>query len=214
MDNRSGTWAYVMGGMGAVSHAIEQSARASGAEIFVEQEVEEVLVDDGIAKGVRLADGREIHAATILSNATPKVTFQDLIVEGDLPQQFLNAVKAIDYTSPVTKINVAVRKLPSFSCLPNVGTSPMPHHQTTIHLNCESMKLVDEGVRDFRNGQWSRNPVIEMTIPSVVDRSLVPDEQSQVMSLFTQYTPYELKAGPWNEERKEQYAKHAILNLL
>ncbi|KHJ98111.1 hypothetical protein OESDEN_01902 [Oesophagostomum dentatum] len=37
MDNRSGTWAYVMGGMGAVSHSIEQSARASGAEIFVEQ---------------------------------------------------------------------------------------------------------------------------------------------------------------------------------
>ncbi|CAJ0590697.1 unnamed protein product [Cylicocyclus nassatus] len=53
-------------------------------------------------------------------------------------------------------------------------------------------------------------PVIEMTIPSVVDRSLVPDDRSHVMSLFTQYTPYTLKDGPWSDERKEQYAKHVF----
>ncbi|ETN71798.1 hypothetical protein NECAME_19162, partial [Necator americanus] len=102
----------------------------------------------------------------------------------------------------------AVRELPSFICKPNISNGPMPHHQTTVHLNCESMELVDEGVQDFRNGNWSQRPVIEMTIPSTVDRSLVPDDHSHVMSLFTQYTPYELRNGCWDKNTKEQYAKH------
>ncbi|PIO73822.1 hypothetical protein TELCIR_04189 [Teladorsagia circumcincta] len=73
------------------------------------------------------------------------------------------------------------------------------------------MDVVHEGVNDFRDGRWSQRPVIEMTIPSVVDRSLVPDDSSHVISLFTQCTPYTLKAGPWNDERKEQYARHGTM---
>ncbi|CAJ0590694.1 unnamed protein product [Cylicocyclus nassatus] len=213
VDGHSGAWAYVMGGMGAVSSAIAKSAQSHGAEIFVEQEVSEILIDDGAARGVRLVNGKEIYAKVVLSNATPKVTFEHLVAEKELPVEFRRAVSSIDYTSPVTKINVAVRELPSFTCLPNVGTAPMPHHQTTVHLNCESMQIVDEAVQDYRNGRWSRRPVIEMTIPSVVDRSLVPDDRSHVMSLFTQYTPYTLKDGPWSNERKEQYAKHVFSEI-
>ncbi|KAK6053560.1 pyridine nucleotide-disulfide oxidoreductase domain-containing protein 2 family protein [Cooperia oncophora] len=210
LDNRSGTWGYVMGGMGAVSEAIAKAATSHGAELFTDQEVDSILVENRTAKGVRLSNGKEVHANTVLSNATPRVTFEKLLNESDLSPDFLRSVKSIDYTSPVTKINVAVRELPSFSCRPNTSNTPQPHHQTTVHLNCESMDVVHEGVRDFRNGHWSRRPVIEMTIPSVVDRSLVPDDSSHVISLFTQCTPYSLEEGPWNEERKEQYAKHVF----
>ncbi|KIH58224.1 hypothetical protein ANCDUO_11572 [Ancylostoma duodenale] len=75
------------------------------------------------------------------------------------------------------------------------------------------MEVVDEGVRDYRSGLWSRRPVIEMTIPSVVDRSLVPDNTTHVMSLFTQYTPYKLWVGQWDAERKEEYAKHVFSEI-
>ncbi|KIH50945.1 hypothetical protein ANCDUO_18973, partial [Ancylostoma duodenale] len=187
----------------------QQLANYNLRNVEVFKEVAEILVDERAARGVRLANGKQIHAGTVLSNATPKVTFKDLIAEvPHLTKEFLSEVKSIDYTSPVTKINVAVRELPSFSCRPNVGIGAMPHHQTTIHLNCESMEVVDEAVRDYRSGLWSRRPVIEMTIPSVVDRSLVPDNTTQVMSLFTQYTPYKLRVGQWDAERKEEYAKH------
>ncbi|KAK5972155.1 Pyridine nucleotide-disulfide oxidoreductase domain-containing protein 2 isoform X4 [Trichostrongylus colubriformis] len=208
LDSRSGTWGYVMGGMGAVSDAIAKAARSHGAELFTDQEVSSILVDNGRTKGVRLRNGSEVHADTVLSNATPRVTFEKLLDKSILSPEFLSAVKSTDYTSPVTKINVAVRELPSFSCRQNASNTPQPHHQTTIHMNCESMEVVHEGVNDFRGGRWSRRPVIEMTIPSSVDRSLTPDSTSHVISLFTQYTPYALKDGPWNDERKDQYAKH------
>uniref|UniRef100_A0A183G9N1 Amino_oxidase domain-containing protein n=1 Tax=Heligmosomoides polygyrus TaxID=6339 RepID=A0A183G9N1_HELPZ len=206
LDNRPGVWGYVMGGMGAVSEAIAKAARSHGAELYTDQ-----VVDNGQAKGVRLACGKEIHATTVMSNTTPRVTFEKLLNKADLSSEFLDAVKSIDYTSPVTKINVAIRELPSFTCRPNSDNQPQPHHQTTIHMNCENMEIVHEGVQDFRNGFWSKRPVIEMTIPSVVDRSLVEgDESSHVVSLFTQYTPYQLKDGPWTEERKEAYARHVF----
>lgn len=61
--------------------------------------------DDGRVQGVRLADETEILSKIVLSNATPQVTFVDLLPSGTLPKAYMTKVKSIDYTSPVTKIN-------------------------------------------------------------------------------------------------------------
>lgn len=64
------------------------------------------MVDDGgSVAGVRLTDGTEILSKVVLSNATPQVTFINLLASGTLPESYLNKVKSVDYTSPVTKIN-------------------------------------------------------------------------------------------------------------
>ncbi|CAB3406039.1 unnamed protein product [Caenorhabditis bovis] len=212
LDEHKGAWGYVYGGMGAVSQAIADFARSRGAELYTDQEVDEILIEHGVAKGVRLANGQELHAKCVLSNATPHVTFNQLVPKHHLSSEFYSAVNQIDYTSPVTKINVAVKELPNFVARPNQGTDPMPHHQTTIHMNCESMQLVHEGVMDYRNGRYSRKPVIEMTIPSSVDRSLV-DGDGHVVLLFTQYTPYSPTDGEWTEEKKKEYAKHVFSEI-
>lgn len=47
-------------------------------------------------------------------------------------------------------------------------------------------------------------PMIEMVIPSVLDKTLAP-EGAHVCLLFTQYTPYDPPAG-WGEAAKEDYA--------
>uniref|UniRef100_A0A1I7WM47 Pyridine nucleotide-disulfide oxidoreductase domain-containing protein 2 n=1 Tax=Heterorhabditis bacteriophora TaxID=37862 RepID=A0A1I7WM47_HETBA len=213
LDGRTGTWGYVFGGMGTVSNALASAALSHGAELYTNYEVSSILTEDGCVKGVKLANGKEVAANIVLANTTPKITFTDLIEKSVLPQDFRNSINTIDYTSPVTKINVAVRSLPSFSCLPSIDRNPMPHHQTTIHMNCELMQLVHQGVVDYRQGQWSKNPVIEMTIPSAVDRSLVQDDTSHVVSLFTQYTPYKLNDGLWDDSMKEKYATKGIFSL-
>ncbi len=116
--------------------------------------MQKILVEGGAAKGVQLSSGEEIHSDFILSNATPKVTFLDLLDENtksnDLGKEFLASVHAINYASPVTKINTAVNKIPQFTAIPNAPKrdSVMPHHQCTIHLNCESMQKLEEAYRD------------------------------------------------------------------
>ncbi|CAJ0579727.1 unnamed protein product, partial [Mesorhabditis spiculigera] len=212
LDGRAGAWGYVYGGMGAVSDAIASAARAAGAELYTEKEVSSILIDNGRARGVRLAGGAEIHADVVLSNCTPKVTFCDLIAESALPTKFLKSIKQIDYTSPVTKINVALKELPNFTARPHSGSAPAPHHQTTVHLNSEHMGLVDEGYNEYRAGKWSSHPVLEMTIPSSVDDTLVKGD-GHVALLFTQYTPYAPAEGPWTDEMKERYAKHVFSEI-
>ena len=50
----------------------------------------------------------------------------------------------------------------------------MPHHQCTIHLNCENIEMIDDAYQDALKGKISQAPMIEMTIPSVLDDSLAP----------------------------------------
>lgn len=70
------------------------------------QAVKEIMVgEDGRVQGVRLTDETEILSKIVLSNATPQVTFIDLLRSGTLPKAYLNKVESVDYSSPVTKIN-------------------------------------------------------------------------------------------------------------
>jgi len=64
-----------------------------------------LIGDNGSVEGVQLADGSKIHSKVVLSNATSEVTFLKLLPKGSVPKSYLDKIKAIDYTSPVTKIN-------------------------------------------------------------------------------------------------------------
>ncbi|XP_067948100.1 pyridine nucleotide-disulfide oxidoreductase domain-containing protein 2-like [Watersipora subatra] len=207
LDGRKGAWGYVEGGMGALSEIMATAAKDRGAEIFTSKTVSQIHSQGGKVKGVILEDGQEISADVILSNATPEVTFLKLMDKNDLPSDFYADVKSIDYTSPVTKINVAVNKLPSFLAAPNeADNSPLPHHQCTIHLNCESTDLLHQAFLADQNGTWSSRPVIEMTIPSSKDPTLAP-QGHHIVQLFTMYTPYSLSGGrKWDDSAKNEYA--------
>ncbi|XP_068578557.1 pyridine nucleotide-disulfide oxidoreductase domain-containing protein 2 [Cebidichthys violaceus] len=206
LEKEKGSWGYVEGGMGGVSQAIASSARSYGVDIFTEKDVGQVLVgSDGAAKGVVLKDGTEIYSKVVLSNATPYVTFKNLTPQAALPPEFIKAVDQIDYTSPVTKINVAVDKLPNFLASPTPDDKPGPHHQCSIHLNCESVEILETAYKEAMNGRPSARPMLEMTIPSVLDPTLAPPG-CHVVSLFTQFTPYHIEGREWTNQDREAYA--------
>ncbi|XP_068183250.1 pyridine nucleotide-disulfide oxidoreductase domain-containing protein 2-like [Antennarius striatus] len=210
MEEEKGAWGYVEGGMGGLSQAVAQSARSHGVDIFTEKDVGQVLVgSDGITQGVVLKDGTEIHSKVVLSNATPYVTFKNLTPQGVLSPEFIKAVDQIDYTSPVTKINVALDKLPNFLAAPTVDGKPGPHHQCSIHLNCESMELLELAYKEAMNGRPSRRPMMEMTIPSVLDPTLAPPG-CHVVSLYTQFTPYYIEGREWTDKDREAYADNVF----
>ncbi|XP_019357673.1 PREDICTED: pyridine nucleotide-disulfide oxidoreductase domain-containing protein 2 [Gavialis gangeticus] len=208
LQGQRGAWAYVAGGMGALSHAIACAAAAHGAHIFTEKPVARVLVGaNGAACGVALGDGTELRSRLVLSNASPQHTFLQLTPQEQLLPAFVRQVGQLDTRSPVTKINVAVARLPSFLAAPTPHDGrPQPHHQCSIHLNCEDVALLHRAFEDAGQGQPSTRPVIELCIPSVLDPSLAPPG-CHVVSLFTQYTPYTLAGGrPWGEQEREAYA--------
>ncbi|KAK3137100.1 hypothetical protein QOZ80_5BG0447960 [Eleusine coracana subsp. coracana] len=195
-----GVWAYVEGGMGSVSLAISKAALEAGAQIVTNAEVSHVMVNEttGRVEGVALTDGTEIHSSIVLSNATPYKTFVDLVPANVLPENFLCAVKTADYSSATTKINVAVDRLPQFQCCRSINPEGGPEHMGTIHIGSESMEEIDIAFKEAESGVSSKRPVIEMTIPSVLDKTISPPGQ-HVINLFVQYTPYKLSEGSWQD---------------
>jgi phytoene dehydrogenase-like protein len=205
-DGIRGVWGYVRGGMGGISNAIASSAREKGAEIRPNAEVIKILVKNGEATGVALKDGTEIRARRVASGADANVTFLKLVGSSELPPEFADAVRHIDYSSASLKINISLSELPDFSSMP--GTAPGPQHRGTIHIS-PSMNYIERAYDSAKYGCPSECPIIEATIPSVLDDSLAP-EGKHVMSMFTQYFPYNLAAGLSLQEEKEKYAERCF----
>jgi phytoene dehydrogenase-like protein len=199
-----GVWGYVRGGMGRLPEAIAAAARAHGAEIRTGAPVARVLVRDGAAEGVVLEDGTELRARRVASSADATRTLLGLVGERHLPAGVADAVRAIDYASGSVKINVALSALPDFRALPG---APGPQHRGTIHV-APSLDYLERAFDDARAGRPSRAPVLEITIPSVVDPSVAPPGR-HVMSMFVQYAPYRLAEGSWEEER-ERFAERCF----
>ncbi|GAB4849153.1 hypothetical protein Ancab_003961 [Ancistrocladus abbreviatus] len=211
-----GVWSYVEGGMGSVSLAISNAAREAGAYIVTSAEVSKLMIEDsGSVKGVVLADGTQIHSSTVLSNATPHKTFLELVPDNFLPDDFLCAVKNLDYSSGTTKINVAVDTLPQFQCCKrNSGNLDVgPQHFGTIHIGSESMEEIHTACQDALNGLPSQRPVIEMTIPSTLDRTISP-QGKHVVNLFIQYTPYEPSDGSWKDSAYREAFANRCFSLI
>ncbi|KAK8673219.1 hypothetical protein V6N13_111568 [Hibiscus sabdariffa] len=213
-DGDRGIWSYVEGGMGSVSMAISNAASEAGAHIVTSAEVSQLIVDDsGKVNGVLLADGTVVQSSSILSNATPYKTFMELVPQNVLPDDFTRAIKYSDYSSATTKINLAVDKLPEFHCCNSIYPGSGPQHTGTIHIGSESMEEIDSACQDAVNGLPSRRPVIEMTIPSVLDKTISPPGK-HVINLFIQYTPYNPSDGRWDDPAYRELFALRCFNLI
>jgi len=176
-----------------------------GVELRTECPVSEVVVEGESVRGVVTESGEEIRAKIVLSNADPKVTFTKLVPADTLPHDFVRRIEALDFSSATFKLNLALSQLPDFKALP--GRAPGPQHRGTIHIS-PTMDWIENAYLDAMRGYPSRQPVLECTIPSVIDDSLAPPGR-HVMSILAQYTPYKLAEGTWDDQ-KEAFADKCI----
>ena len=200
-----GLWGFVRGGMGALSEAIASAARAAGAEIRTGAEVDRILVRDGRASAVALRNGDVVRARVVLSNADPKRTFLGLVDRAALPPAFVREVERFKCLGTSFKLNLALGELPNYRACP--GTSPGPQHMGTTHI-APSVAYVERAWDDAKYGRPSRDPLLEITIPTTYDASLAPPGK-HLMSIFVQYAPYHLAEGSWREER-ERFADRIV----
>lgn len=192
-----GVWGYVRGGMGMISESIARAAKAAGAEIRTNSPVARIITRDGRAAGVALADGTELYANVIASNADANVTFLKLLDPKELPAEFVAAVRRIDYASATVKINVALSEPPQFKALPGTGVGP--HHHGTMHI-CPSLEYIERAYDDAHYGKPAENPMLECTMATALDSTLAP-EGRHILSMFIQYAPYHVQDTTWDVER-------------
>ena len=201
-----GVWGYVQGGMGGLASALEKACRDLHVDIRRESPVKRILINKGRVAGVSLEDDSVIEASFVASSIDAHQTFERLLQPSELPPEFRQAVAKIDYASASAKINLALSELPNFTCLPSQGVAA--HHRGTIHIS-PTLDYIERAFDDAKYGRPSSEPILEITLPSSVDRTLAPQGQ-HVMNIFVQYAPYKLADGNSWDNVKEDFADRCI----
>jgi phytoene dehydrogenase-like protein len=202
VNGKPGQWGHALGGMGAITQAMAKECTARGVVLRTQSPVSRVLIENGRATGVALADGEIVLASSVVANVTPPVLFQQLIEPQHLAEDFRSRIAAYRCASGTFRMNVALSELPDFVALP--GSNAQPHHASGI-IMAPSLRYMEDAYFDARRYGWSRAPIVEMLIPSVVDQSLAPPGM-HVASLFCQHANPDVKAvtgRDWDELREE-----------
>lgn len=197
VNGRKGVWGHAIGGMGAITQAMAKAARAAGAEIETGAAVREVIVENGAARGVVLDDGRTIRATRIVANLNLQLLYTRLMPKGALPETFLARMQRWRSGSGTFRMNIALSQLPSFTALPGGGD-----HLTAGIIIAPSLGYMDRAFHDAKQHGVSREPVVELLIPSTLDDTLAP-QGAHVASLFCQHVaPQRPDGASWDDHRE------------
>src|SRR5207249_11508017 len=191
VNGKRRVWGHAIGGMGAITQAMAKAAANHGVEIETGAAVREVLIERGHACGVVLADGRVIRSDIVAANVNPRMLYTAMVPESALTADVLRRMRNWRCGSGTFRMNVALSALPSFTALP--GSELADHHTSGIIMG-PSLAYMDRAFADARQHGWSRQPIIEMLIPSTLDDSLAP-KGAHVASLFCQHVAPELPEG-------------------
>ena len=206
IDGAFRAWGIPKDGTGGVSEAIGSAARSLGAEIRREAPVSRVLVEGDRARGVVLESGEEIPADVVLSSADVHRTLIDLLEPGTLDPGIETAVRRFKFRGSSGKVNLALDGLPDFSCLPGQGE----HLRGAISIS-PSIDWMERAYDDAKYGEFSRNPYMDIVIPSMIDPGMAPPGK-HVMSIFVQYAPHNLNGG-WTDQKREAFGDAVIDTL-
>jgi phytoene dehydrogenase-like protein len=211
MDGHAvGPSSFVRGGMGALTQALAKVAVDAGATIRTSADVAGIRIKEGKARAVVLSDGEEIEARVIISNADPRTTFLRLVDPTDLDPDFLNKIRNYRSRGAAAKINLALSGLPSFPALKKVDGNGSAQLSGRIHIGPD-IDYLERAYDDAKYGDYSMQPFMDITIPSLADETLAP-HGAHVMSVYVQFAPYKLKEGDWTS-RREEFADTVIKTL-
>jgi phytoene dehydrogenase-like protein len=208
IDGAFRSWGLSKGGTGGVSLACARAARSFGAEIRTEAPVEQILIKEGSAAGVVVKGGYEIKSKKVISAADAHQTFFKMVGEQHLDNDFVQQLKRFKYRGSSAKVNLAVDRLPEFSCKPGDGS----HLKGDITI-APGVDYLEKAYDDAKYGDFSKKPFLDIVIPSLTDPTVAPPGK-HVISIFVQYAPYHLKEGAEHWPEKREALGDTVINTL
>jgi len=191
-----GSSVMVKGGPGALALAMAEAARGADVQIRTSAAVSRILVGDGKAAGVVLADGTEIAADAVVSNADPKRTFLGLVDPMDLDPGFLTKARNYRSRGTVAKVHLALNTVPVFRGV----ADPADLHGRI--LVAPGIDYLERSFDAWKYGELPQEPFLDISIPTLSDPSLAPAGK-HVMSVHVQFVPYTLAGDrSWSDARQ------------
>jgi len=201
-----GSMGSVEGGIGELAWALANMLREKGGDVRTEALVQEIVVRDGMVRGVVLEGGEEVVADRVISSADPKRTFLQMLDPTTLPAQFVRGVENVRFRGACAKVHLALDGLPTFAAAED---SSMLHGAISIS---PSIEYLERAYDDAKYGAASTQPYLEAVIPSLSDDAFAPSGK-HVMSVLVQYAPYHLASGEWGSEQRDAVGDTVVRTL-
>jgi phytoene dehydrogenase-like protein len=202
-----GTWMVVPGGMGTVAAVLAAELERYGGRVVTSAPVESIVLDGGVARGVRLTDGRELFAKSVIVNADP-FRLQTLVGADHLPADYKLKLARLARPGTTLKLNLALAAFPRFTCLPD----PPPRFGPTIHLlpeEADVMRSLRDGFAAAMSGRLAEFPTIEWYVHTPIDPSMTDAQGRLSSALFVQWVPYDIAGSSWEVEG-DRYVRHLL----
>jgi phytoene dehydrogenase-like protein len=195
----AGQTVFARGGPGALSAALEAVARSAGVEIRTGVEVRSIAARDGRATGVVLADGAVLDARVVVAGVDPKQILTKLVDPVAIGPTLRWRAGNIRTPGTVSKVNLVLSATPRFTAA--AGDERLIRGRILIAPGIDELERAHDAAKF---GRLPDRPVLEATIPSLVDPSLVDGARpgTQVISVVVQNTPYTLRDGSWDKHRE------------
>ena len=179
--------------------------RKAGGEIRTSAPVAQITERDGRATGVALGSGEEIAAKVVVAGIDPKRLLTKLIDPVTLGPTLAWRAGNIRTAGTVAKVNLALAGLPRFTAAGDDGERLLRGRI----LVAPGIDALERAFDASKYGRMSEHPLLEATIPSLVDPSLVEGAQlgrrkgpAHVMSVVAQWMPFTLRDGDWDTDRE------------
>jgi phytoene dehydrogenase-like protein len=183
----------VVGGPAALVVALEKACLAGGVTLRTDSPVDRILVAEGAAQGVELADRTTLYAPTVLSALGPRQTLLWLVDPLHLPPLLEHQIHKVRVRGTVAKVHLALSAPLSFAGRPD---------QVFEHIRIAEDPLdLERAFDDAKHRRLpSRPPPLDIRVPTVSESSLAPDGH-HVASVLVHGVPHDLDGGWGSAER-------------
>ncbi len=200
----AGRTVFARGGPDALADALTAAACGHGATLRCDVEVAEIRTKRGAVEGVILANGEEIDARIVASNADPKQTLLRLLDSAEVGPTLGWRADHIRAPGVVARVTLVLDALPAF------GVEDERLHGRIVIA--PSLDDLERAFDDSKYGRISEHPYLEATIPTLFEPALAP-EGTHVMTVLFQYAPRHLRDADWEEAARDRVAERVMRTL-
>ncbi len=192
----------IHGGVSSFIDALFNSAEENGVDFVFKGKVSSILISDSVATGVKLENGVEYSAKTIVSSISPVNTFLDLVGAQNLETDLIRRIRALRYSGNTSKLNIILEEIPKLHNSQNLD-------ENYRYVYAPSLACVESNFNSLKYNELPSDPNFEIYFNRISSESSL--NGAVMASICIQNTPYSLK-GDWKNS-KEVLIKKVISTI-